>query len=67
MAKNTTKRNEDAPFFFEKLLAAIDFLDLLDTNGLISRLQIKPDRKHGSNRRIEDLTRFYKNGGVEVV
>lgn len=67
MAKNITKRNEDAPFYFEKLLAAIDFLDLLDAKGLISRLQIKPDRKHGPSRRIEDLTRFYKNGGVEVV
>lgn len=60
-------RNEDAPFYFEKILAALDFLDLLETGSLISRLQIKPDRKHGSNRRIEDLTKFYKDGGIEVV
>lgn len=67
MANAISKRNEDAPFYFEKLLASLDFVDLLSNESLVSRLQIKPDRKDGPSRRIEDLTKFYKDGGVDVV
>lgn len=60
-------KNEDAPFYFEKLFAGISFLDLLEKKPLISRIEIKPDRRHGADRRIEDLTKFYKDGTIEVI
>ncbi len=67
MTKNRITKNEDAPFYFEKLFAGICFLDLLDKKSSIAKIEIKPDRKHGSSRRIEDLTKFFKDGGVEVI
>ena len=60
-------RNEDAPFYFEKLFAGICFLDLLDKKSSIAKIEIKPDRKDGSDRRIEDLTKYYKDGSIEVI
>ncbi len=66
-AKKASKRNEDAPFYFEKLLASLDYLELLDSSGTIARLQIKPDRKYGVDRRIDDLTRFNRDKSIEVV
>ncbi|MFZ2167687.1 MAG: hypothetical protein WAV50_02330, partial [Minisyncoccia bacterium] len=67
MSPILSKRNEDAPFYFEKLVASLDFVELLDNHSSIARLQIKPDRKHGSDRRIDDLTRFNKDKTTEVV
>ena len=67
MSKKISKRNEDAPFYFEKLLASLDYLELLDSTGTIARLQIKPDRKYGVDRRIDDLTRFNRDKSIEVV
>lgn len=67
MTAKLTKKNEDAPFYFEKLLASLDYLELLDSTGTIARLQIKPDRKYGVDRRIDDLTRFNRDKSIEVV
>lgn len=61
-----TVKNEDAPFYFEKLLAGLDFLSLLEENSKLSRIQIKPDRED-PERLIEDMTRFYKDGTIEVI
>lgn len=64
---NITKRNENAPYYFEILYAGIQFLGLLEKNSKLSRIEIKPDRKYGANRRIEDLTKFHKDSLVEVI
>lgn len=66
MSKKKIGRNEDVPFYFEKLLAGIGFLELLEKETSLSRIQIKPDRKDGHLRRIEDFTKFYLDGSVEV-
>jgi len=66
MAKRLT-RNEDAPFYFEKLYAGICFLDLLTSTSSLEKIEIKPDRKHGSVRRIEDLTKYHTDDSVEIV
>ncbi|MFA5033513.1 MAG: P-loop NTPase fold protein [bacterium] len=60
-------RNENAPFYFEILLAGVEFLNLLEKDSFVTKIQIKPDRKYGQKRRIEDLTKFYKNVQVEVI
>jgi hypothetical protein len=67
MVTRKINRNENAPFYFEILLAGIEFLNLLERDSIIEKIQVKPDRKYGEDRRIEDLTKFYKNGQVEVV
>jgi len=64
---NITKRNENAAFQFEILYAGIEFLRLFGKKRILSKIQIKPDRRYGAARRIEDLTKFYNNGTVEVV
>lgn len=66
MARLLTK-NEDAPFYFEKLYAGICFLDLLASASSLAKIEIKPDRKHGSVRRIEDLTKYHVDDSVEIV
>ena len=58
--------SEDIPFHFEKLLAGIGFLELLEKNSMLSMMQVKPDRKNGPPRRIEDFTKFYSDGSIEV-
>ncbi len=60
-------KNENLPFHFEILYAGIEFLKLIEKNRKLSKIEIKPDRKYGADRRIEDLTKFYSNGDVEVV
>ena len=60
-------KNEDAPFYFEKLFAGLCFLGLVEKNPSVFKIEIKPDRKDGANRRIEDLTRFLKDGSIEVI
>ncbi|MEI6835675.1 MAG: hypothetical protein WCK59_02480 [Candidatus Falkowbacteria bacterium] len=62
-----SNRNEDVAFYFEKLLACFDYLELLNNKSPINRLQIKPDRKYGADRRIDDLTRFNRDNTVEVI
>lgn len=65
--KKQSNRNEDVAFYFEKLLACFDYLELLKNESPINRLQIKPDRKYGADRRIDDLTRFNRDNTVEVI
>lgn len=67
MSKRRITRNENAPVYFEILLAGIEFLGLLEKDSSVVRIQVKPDRKYGPNRRIEDITKFCKDGRVEVV
>jgi energy-coupling factor transporter ATP-binding protein EcfA2 len=67
MTKKIITRNENAPFYFEILLAGIEFLDLLEKGSTVAKIQVKPDRKYGPNRRIEDITKFHKDGRVEII
>lgn len=66
MAKKSN-RNENIPFYFEILYAGIDFLKLLEKGTNLLRIEVKPDRKYGHQRRIEDLTKFYNDNSVETV
>ena len=60
-------KNENAPFYFEILYAGIEFLSLLEKNPETIKIEVKPDRIYGSKRRIEDLTKYFKDGHVEVI
>jgi len=60
-------RNEDTSQYFEKVFAALEFAKLLKRDSKVSRIEIKPDRKHGATRRIEDITKFYEDNSAEVI
>lgn len=62
-----SNRNEDTSQYFEKIFSAIEFSKLLKLNSSISHIELKPDRKYGAKRRIEDLTRFMSDKSIEVV
>ncbi len=64
---NISNRNENIPLYFETLYTGIAFLDLIKKDSKLLKIEVKPDRKYGAARRIEDLTKFYSDNSVEVV
>ncbi len=60
-------RNEDTSQYFEKVFAALEFAKLLNKEKGVSRIEIKPDRKYGAERRIEDITKFADDGSIEII
>ena len=60
-------RNEDTSQYFEKVFSALEFTKLIKTDSKLSYVEIKPDRKGGAKRRIEDITRFFEDKSIEVI
>lgn len=60
-------KNEDSPVYFEKVYSSLELLRLLKLDSNVVSIDLKPDRKDGEDRRIEDLTKFFADGSVEVI
>jgi|GEM_PF-3177701 len=65
--KRVLNRNEDTSQYFEKVFTALEFTKLIKADSKLSYVEIKPDRKGGAKRRIEDITRFFEDKSIEVI